>query len=130
VHSALAIPLSTALKSTYLAIDDSAKIIKNVNNEESLNSFIEQHNKLSKLQSSLGILKNKTSYQDIADLLFIDLLHQNEITEIQISSQRKIDNSYQVQQALSVNIKALENNLYPHKTYYQEKSHHRNTHLN
>jgi len=121
VHSAIALPLSSALANKYHAIAQSDKNTGDFNTKSVFTHFSYKQYSHSKLQASLLKLLQQNPDDKLVYALFIDSVNALNRDLDQINTQSEVRQLYQEQVDTHSYILGVENNLYRQKINYQAK---------
>jgi len=121
VHSAIALPLSSALANKYHAIAQSDQNAGHLNTRSVFTHFSYKQYTHSKLQASLLTLLQQNPDNKLVYALFIESINALNRDLDQINTQSEFRQLYQEQVDTHNYILGVENNLYRQKINYQAK---------
>lgn len=119
LHSALALPLSSALATSYHSATDGVVLPEELNANTTLNAFALKQNSQSRLLLSLQALQQKSHGDNIALTLFIATFNELEFDVSHCNIQKLAQQSYQEQRITHTHIQGRQNTLYAQSPSYQ-----------
>ena len=126
LHSAFALPLSTALAEDYQAVVQSDELAGQHNTNAVLSNFTDKHftdkqRSHSTLQKSLLTLLQQTPHDSLVYKLFISAINELSLNITQVHAQSFTKQLYQEQQSVYADILGTQHTSYTQKNCYKAK---------